>query len=202
MASDTTQTRGARSPEITAELMATERLLWAGRPRQGVCLRFADLYLIPFSLVWGGFAIFWEFAALKALFGMNGPPDLATAIIFPLFGLPFVVVGLYLIFGRFLVDAKIRAKTYYGLTDERAFVVTGLFNRKVRSVDLRTATNLSLSERADGSGTIYFGPRHPFADWYANLQWPGVPEPETCFDLIDDAKSVYNQVREAQAGAK
>ena len=53
-----------------------------------------DALLIPFSFMWGGFATVWETTALSA----KAPFPVA------LFGLPFVCVGLFMIFGRFLVD--------------------------------------------------------------------------------------------------
>jgi hypothetical protein len=36
----------------SSRLLTGERLLWAGRPKLGLVLRWSDLYVIPFSLVW------------------------------------------------------------------------------------------------------------------------------------------------------
>jgi hypothetical protein len=58
--------------------------------------------------------------------------------IFALWGIPLVLVGLYLIVGRFFVDALQRARTYCALTNERAIIVSGLLGQKVKSLPLRT----------------------------------------------------------------
>src|SRR3989442_9848335 len=84
--------------QLTRELMSGERLLWAGRPRQGVFARPFDVFLIPFGLFWCGLSIFWEAAA----FSSHEPPLVRLS------GLPFVLIGLYMVFGRFLLDARQR----------------------------------------------------------------------------------------------
>ena len=104
------------APVIAQQLNSGERLVWSGRPRGGIRFREADIFVIPFSLVWCGFAIFWEIMASRPVAaGRGGPWNVAFA--FPLFGVPFVLIGLYFVFGRFITDARKRAKTYYGITD-------------------------------------------------------------------------------------
>ena len=46
------------SLKIQSELLSGESLAWAGRPNPSVIFHSDDWYMIPFSLLWGGFAIF------------------------------------------------------------------------------------------------------------------------------------------------
>jgi hypothetical protein len=137
---------------LSAELGPGERLVWSGKPRGGIRLRAQDAFLIPFSLLWCGFAIFWEVRV-----SMNSGPLFGPGLFFRLWGIPFVIVGLYMVLGRFFVDALIRAGTYYGVTTERVLIVTTRFGRRLRSISLRALGDISLSERSDESGTIAFG---------------------------------------------
>jgi hypothetical protein len=174
------------SSSVEGELTSGERLLWKGRPRTGIRLRPADAYLIPFSLVWGGFAIFWEFTALDKV-PKNNPAGWA----FPLFGIPFVLLGLHFIFGRFFVDAKIRANTEYALTDRRAIIVSGLSSRSVKSINLQSVPEVGLTEAADGSGTITFGPAQPFGmAMQRNPLYFGTSS-QPAFEMIDNVRNVY-----------
>lgn len=166
-----------------------EHQLWAGVPRQGLVLHRSDALMIPFSIMWGGFAVFWEASVLR-----NGAP-----VFFALFGVPFVLMGLYITVGRFFVDAARRARTAYGVTSERIVIETGAigpFGGSSRSLPLRTMSEVALRERADGSGTITFGPAPPNG-FRVGGAWPGRPE-QPAFDLIPDARRVYGIIREAQ----
>lgn len=164
-----------------------ERQLWAGVPRQGIVLRPGDAFMIPFSLLWGGFAFFWEASVLRA----GAPP------FFALWGVPFVLMGIYVIIGRFFVDARRRARTTYAVTTERVIIHSGLRTLETTSLPLRTLADMTLSERADGSGTITFGAAGPLAMRMAPAGWPGAPQ-VPAFELIPDARRVYQILRDAQ----
>src|SRR6266850_5154513 len=122
---------------IASELGACERLLWSGRPAQGIVLRPSDAFLIPFSLLWGGFAMFWEYLVVTTA---------RAPFFFMLWGIPFVCMGLHLIFGRFLLDAKQRSNTFYGVTNQRIIIVSGISSRKIKSLNVRTLSDVSLDE--------------------------------------------------------
>lgn len=113
--------------------------------------------MVPFSLLWGGFAFFWEYSVLQA---QEAP------FFFALWGIPFVLVGIYIIIGRFFVDSYQRARTFYGVTDQRVLILGGLMTREVKSLPLKSLSEMSLQERADRSGSILFGPSGPmYAMW-------------------------------------
>ena len=102
-----------------------ERLLWVGQPDPGVRFTGADAFLVPFSILWGGFAVVWEIMAITR----------SESPLFVLWGIPFVLVGLYFIFVRFIVKKRRKLATAYGLTDSRAIVCTG--NRSIADTPVR-----------------------------------------------------------------
>ena len=125
-----------------------------------------------------------------------------AGLFFELWGVPFVLVGLYIVVGRFFVDARIRANTAYGLTDRRVVILKGLLTRSVTSLPLRNLQDVSLSERSDRSGTIHFGRAPTFAGWYQGLHWPGTGRYQVpSFEMIPEAKRVHDQLMEAQRQA-
>jgi hypothetical protein len=114
-----------------------------------------------------------------------------------LWGIPFIVVGLYITIGRFWIDARRRARTTYAVTSERIIINSGTFTRTSKSLNLRTLSDVTLQEGADGRGTITFGPAPPFAAMYAGMSWPGVAQ-IPAFEMIPDARRVYGIIRDAQ----
>ena len=174
---------------LESQLSTGEVLLWSGQPRGGLFFRPSDMFVIPFSLLWCGFAVFWN---TRVWF--SGAP-----IFFRIWGLPFLIVGIYMVIGRFFVDAWQRSKTYYGVTAERIIIVSGIFTRKIQSLNLKTLTDVSVTERKDLSGTVTFGADRRASGWSftMNRNEPVYP----VFDSIQDAKRVYDIIRNAQRTA-
>jgi hypothetical protein len=176
---------------VRAQLEAGEQLIWSGQPRQGLLLRPSDAFMIPFSLLWGGFAIFWETTVI-----LSDAP-----VFFWLFGVPFVLIGLHLIFGRFFTDARARASTFYGVTNDRIIITSGKHGKRVQSLSLSTLGDITLDERGDGSGTITFAASNPLGRFGNFGAMPGVGtgrQTPPSFEMIPQAKKVYEMIRGAQ----
>jgi len=178
---------------VERELNSGERLLWKGRPRGGIRLRGMDAFLIPFSLFWTGIVFFAGIASFTQ------PPQKGGGAPGLIFLIPFILVGLYILVGRFFADAMMRARTEYGLTNRRAIIVSGFFSRSVKSVDVRTIPEILLSEKRDGSGTITFGAT-PFGWWMQRNPWGfGSSSATPAFEMIEDVRSVYKMIDQMRA---
>lgn len=173
-----------------------ERIVWTGQPDAHRIFTSADLFLVPFSLVWGGFALYWEATVL----GLTGSPPAPPA--FAVFGVPFVILGLYFMVGRFIYQRWAKQNTYYALTNRRALIVRHLRGRSVDAIILDSVPGIKTSTRADGSGTIVFGKTTPFDAIYGNTGLTffrkGVYTP--AFYDIPDAQAVANQIEELRKG--
>jgi hypothetical protein len=135
---------------LQSSLRPGEQLLWCGRPDPAVVFVPADFFVVPFSIVWVGIAVAWEFGLSAA----NAPSA------FRLVGVPFVLIGAYLLAGRFVTRWASKRKTVYVITSERVIVQT-------RSVFKETPVQGgSMSVRRSRSGrhaTVGF---EPFGSYY------------------------------------
>ncbi len=172
--------------ELREHLDRDESLLWTGKPKAGIVFRSEDIFLIPFSIVWCGFAISWLVIAAQA------------DVFFALFGVPFVIVGLIFACGRFIIDPKHRENTTYGITENRILIKSGVFSINIKSLNIRTLSDIELSEKPNGTGTISIGPKNPFMFWGSGISWwPGMKmNPQ--LQLIPNARKVYNKIIEIQ----
>jgi hypothetical protein len=195
MASLSSSTYPGYYPELQSELLPGESLLWCGQPLQRIIFHPRDLFVIPFSLLWGGFAIFWEWGATGGL-GNSQHSHTAPAF-FTLWGIPFVVIGQYMIWGRFVYTAWRKGRTFYAVTNKRVLVVSIGMSRKVIDGYFRNLDSAALSVRSDGAGTIEFSPAaYAFSTWgrngrnnqldidLATLAFYDIPEARNVYQII------------------
>ena len=175
-------------------LFPSERIVWTGRPKQGLALSSRDTYLIPFSLMWGGFALFWNFGVWT---DMN--TGTADDWFFKLWGLPFLAIGFYFVLGRFFHDAWIRRSLHYGVTNQRILIMRGSRSTKLTSREIRSLPMLELTEHGDGSGTIAFDSDDgAYSVWGRNRGfggWTPSSTPGAQFFRIDSPRKVYELIR-------
>ena len=116
--------------------MPDEYELWRGKskgmdPHQ-------KMMMIPFGIFFLAFAIFWTVSAT------------AAGGFFGLFGLPFIAVGAYIVFGKNIVGKK----TYYVITNKRIYRSQA---GRVDMVDLANLPPMRVVAHNGGAGSIYFG---------------------------------------------
>jgi len=194
-ATDLPSRADALQQQLRAAVDPGEKLLWSGFPRRGLMLRAQDAFLIPFSLLWGGFAIFWEYSVIT---GERDVPDRFDFWDkgFVLWGAMFVVAGLYFIFGRFFADSARRARTIYAVTDCRVIILSDFMGHNSRSVTLSGLTDINLAKKANGRGTITFGPANY---GYDVRGWPTtIRNVAPQFESIARAEDVLKIIRDAQ----
>ncbi|MGH6822715.1 MAG: PH domain-containing protein [Methylocella sp.] len=175
--------------DLRDRLISGEKIIWSGRPAQGLLLTSRDWLLIPFSLIWGGFAVFWETLVLT----QTQAPSFMK-----LWGVPFVLIGLYLVAGRLLLDAWIRRGTQYAITNKRVLISrSGPFG-KFTAMNLNRLPEASLTESANGRGTILFGQQASF--WgrgYGFGGWTPSLDPSPQFIAVENARNVFELIQRA-----
>jgi hypothetical protein len=152
-----------------------------------------DWYIIPFSLLWGGFAILWEAGALG--YWVNSTKGGTPSMFMVIWGIPFIVIGQYMIWGRFLYDAWLKNRTYYSVTNRRVLVLQEGWKRKTCSIFLSAIPTI---EREGGTpGTLWFGPKYPVlagrGQKTRNMS-RFTADGEPVFADIDEVDSVYRMV--------
>jgi hypothetical protein len=174
-----------------------EKVLWEGAPGGGLRWRRSDWLMVPFSLLWCGFAVFWTVMAAS-----EGAPAPMVA-----FGAGFVCIGLYLVVGRFFWDAYKRGLTRYALTDRRALIATRHAGRRLRSwpigadtaIDVETGPTTSIyfaTERVGGGDVEYA--EDEYVSWRGRRR--RARHRRVGFEFLADGPAVLSLIRGAQQG--
>lgn len=170
---------------LAGRLLPGERVLWAGQPKQGLLLVAENLVPVLLTLVAG-----LVFILVAPLAGMEWKPFhlLALMVLGPAWLLLFV--------GQFVLDAVLRHRTWYAVTDRRILIRRDGPWGSFHALDLARLPAVELEE-GPRYGTLLFDrvPDNP-------RRWSrGIPalDPAPQFLAIRDARAVFDLIQHATA---
>lgn len=166
-----------------------ETILWQGRPDPRPHWAALSLPRAASGAVVTAIALLWITVAGRITTDFPAPLGL-----FPLLGLPFLAIGLYQIAGHVLWDAYRRARTWYTLSDRRAFIATDmpLRGKTLRSYPITADTILTFDDSELASIGFAFEP----VPMKRTTRMRGVG-----FERIPDGRAVYALLRGVQSDA-
>jgi hypothetical protein len=139
--------------KVNSELERGERIEWIEMPIP----RFftpVSTGMFLFAIPWTAFAAFWICGAA----GFKVPDFKLGFDLFPLFGVPFLLIGLAMLSSP--IWARRRAsKTVYVITDRRAITFDGGWSTTIRSYPPEKLQDVYRKEKKDGSGDVIFARR-------------------------------------------
>jgi len=172
------------------ELSADEKTLWSGRAERLPWFVLADLFLVPFTVVWTVMVIIFAASA-----STRNPAEFAIPVL-------FAAVGLYISIGRILVRRRIWRRSTYTLTNQRVVVKRGS-NEDSDWLDRLPPPVTS------GKHTVGFGSNGGIQYRLAMEGWPGASwggnwgmNRHPIFVGLTDAEYVRGLLRNAQSEAR
>ena len=135
---------------LARELRSGERVLWQGRQLARVSKKAFGIYL--FAIPWTAFALFWTAMASFGASALQSETGFLSWA-FPLFGVPFVVVGLAMLSAPFMPLWR-KGKVLFAITDQRLIELKLGRSLDIKSVPARRIGMIERNETRDGSGTL------------------------------------------------
>ena len=179
-------TTGELSRQVHPFLLDGEELLWCGKPFSSVSYR-PPVFLVVFSIFWLGFALFWTVSATA----IGGP--------FGLFGIPFLAVGIALLYRVLIGQKATYERTVYAVTDLRVIMtVETRGGTQCHELSLATLPTVSMCRVRGTVGSISFLPL--MADRYGRRTVRGMGF--FAFESIDSVQEVYRLISQQVARAK
>jgi hypothetical protein len=138
---------------VEMELQPGERIVWMDQPIPGRMAR-GSWALVVFGIPWTAFAVFWTAMAAK---GVSSEKGAGPFILFPLFGVPFILIGLGMLTSPYWARRR-ATRVAYVVTDRRAIILQGGWrgSMSIRSFEPAALTDLNRTQHADGSGDLVF----------------------------------------------
>lgn len=137
---------------LSYELDASERAIWTGQPdanrvfTRALPHSFLSIFVLAFALFW----VWMASTPLRA--GLGTGTVQIDSVLFPLFGLILVVVGVLGVASPWTEQAK-APRTFYALTNRRALICVAGEKKTVKSI-LPGEFSLMRRDLPDGKGDV------------------------------------------------
>jgi len=151
----TTRIPGDLKEKVDRELESGERISWIDMPRPAFFTPRSKAMFF-FAIPWTLFAVFWICGAA----GFKVPDFKEGSGLFPLFGLPFLFIGIGMLMSPLFAYYK-SLKTVYAITNLRALTFEGGRSETVRSYPPLKLLNVYRKENRDGTGDVIIS----FEEW-------------------------------------
>ncbi|MDH3529469.1 MAG: hypothetical protein OEQ28_07875, partial [Acidobacteriota bacterium] len=135
---------------VKNELEIGERVDWSGMPVPAFFTP-QSISSVLFGIPWTAFALFWTASAGIGTISIKG--GLSLFSLFPLFGVPFILIGIGMLSAPLFAYSKAR-KTAYVITDRRAISFEGGRSTVIRSYSPEMLHGIYRTEKPDGSGDV------------------------------------------------
>jgi len=156
-----------------------EKLLWQGAPGTGFRFTVMGLLLSVFGVFFLGFAVFWIYLTA----------NLGDGLVFSILGVPFLLVGLWLVAGHWFLDVYRRKHARYALTNKRALIARTSFGRRMESYPIDASSDIQLVSGA--LDTVYFAQnifRGKNGTTTVNIGFRYIPDGQVVFNLLREVK--------------
>lgn len=129
------------------ELRESEVVVWSGMKLARIEPKGFGIYL--FAIPWTAFALFWTSLAFLFTRGDDGVMGWA----FPLFGTPFILIGIGMLASPFLPYFQ-RGRILFAITNQRVLQLSLGSDLTVTSVPASRVGDITRMQSPDGSGSV------------------------------------------------
>ena len=133
--------------DIESEMSPSEAISWVDQPNPNIA-GLKSLPILLFAIPWTCFSVFWTVMAYGAVKSTSG-----WGLIFPLWGVPFVLIGIGMLLTPVSVYMVARS-TVYIITSSRVLIIRNHRKRTIQSFSPRQITALSRRETKAGNGDV------------------------------------------------
>lgn len=165
-------------------------IIWQGKPVLRIWFAKVDIFLIPYSLLFGAITIGVEIGIIKSYIDKSDTILLFLCVLV----LPFCVFAIYQIIGRYYWKYRKKSDEHYVLTNSCVEIHT---KQGVQTLKLKKPLQVKLIDiNRKGVGTIIIGKGLPVAT-YLNTGMDFLLRREDIFVLknIPNAKMVYDTIK-------